>query len=140
MQADPAQMIEQLAVAFRSRDWAAFQEGLPLDAELVMSGSSRFAGHYVGRPQVLAFIAKLAGTTRPDQLRIDQVRTNSDGTLDLEITLVIRALGRFEEQRLRDLVTIRDGRAARSELSAAGDQAALDQLLDAHWFSTTRQV
>jgi len=136
---DPVQMIEQLAVAFRSRDWAAFQEGLPLDAELVMGGTSRFAGHYVGRPQVMAFIAKLAGTTRPDQLRIEQLRTNDDGTLDIEITLMIRALGHFQAQRLRDRVTIRDGKAARSELSAAGDQAALDQLLDAHWFSTTRQ-
>jgi hypothetical protein len=114
------------------------QEGLPLDAGLVMAGSSRFDGRYSGRPQVMAFIAKLAGITRPDKLRIEEMRVHADGHMDIELALVIRALGGYEEQHLLDRVAIRDGRAALSELSAAGDQAALDQLLDAHWFATGR--
>jgi hypothetical protein len=129
---DNRALIEQLAVAFRDADFAAFQQGLAPDGELTLAGESRIAGTYSGVGQVMGFIAKLHRMVRPDSLELLAVQETPEG-LEIHLSLTIAAARGLAEQRLVDeVVFAADGRVQVSRLRAAGSQQQLDRLLDAH--------
>ena len=129
---DHRALIEQLAVAFRAADLAAFQQGLAPDTVLVLEGDSRLSGRYEGIGQVMGFIAKIHRMVRPGSLDLRRV-SDAPAGIEIDLVLAIRGLKGIEEQSLVDEVVFAgDGRVQTSRLRASASQEQLDRLLDAH--------